>query len=115
MIRLAQRTSLLVALFVLASAATAHAECAECVDVWQITVRDGPNGAWKSRPGIYDTWKECAEALERRALRYGKAVPGFPAAMGYPGRCEPVCVPTPEILARAEAEVNDTDTPSPCA
>jgi hypothetical protein len=90
MIRLARKASLLIALSLLASTATAHAECAECTEVWQITVREGPNGPWMSRPGTYVAQKECEEALARRALRYGPAVPGYPAVMGYPGRCEQV-------------------------
>ena len=76
MTRLARRATLLVALYLLASAATAHAECA-----WVLWMM-GESSPWRvfqafsTREGCITAMHQQAKAIDKRALRVTQDMSG---------------------------------------
>ena len=69
MMRAARRVSLLVAFYLLTSAATAHAECA-----WVLWLMGGPSPwgvfqAFSTREGCIEAMRQQAAAVDKRTLR----------------------------------------------
>src|SRR4030095_7253797 len=74
MMRLGRRATLLVAFYLLTSAATAHAECAWVV--WTHTLSDDPavsaSGRWLAQTAFH-TRAECVQDVDqKRAVYFGK-------------------------------------------
>jgi hypothetical protein len=78
MMQLARRVSLLVALFLLASATTARAECA-----WVLWFTSGRTTTNTSPTEAFATKKECEQAMARDARKIAEYKRNYPEDFAY--------------------------------